>query len=726
MRNLSICFVLTVVFCCYGLNTSAQCNSFSQIFIKEYLKAAELKQIKSVTDKENNTYIVGDYCSGSLTNDGKLDLGNGMVFPYVGLTDYVFLIKFNSFGVPQWYKLIRSGSYASRCTDISIDGAGYIYIIGNGKGASVIDGLPINIGYWESFIIKFDPSGKALWVKVPKGRPTTYSYILAKDISITSDGYFYVAGEFQVDTAKFDNIIVTRKSTNTGTINLFIAKYDTSGKAIWVKSFGAKSLTDRLDIDFTQVSSDEEKNIYVAGKYRNADNIKFDNIILNNKHDSTSLFIVKLNKNGEVKWAKQIIGSISIDNVNCNYRDGKLYLTFDYSGLANIGGFYFGGDDLQKTGILKMDTAGNVLKTRYLNAKYKSGLNSLLYTFDLKIDQQSNLYLGGYARGDSLNFDNFIHYGDTIYATASGFLLKMDSNLKVVCVYFDDADSDQWPENIYSFSLDDSGKVNVFLTRSVIGTAGYQKLNHVQLRNNFSVIPITKDLKCAADQNGEIQLRIFNGKRPYTIQWKGGLGSDSILTNLKRGVYQVDVTDANSCKQFAKAVIYSPPPFIINPTVTDDVKNQQKGRIVLQVSGGVPPYKYQWDDSPSHQTTSTAWNLFAGTYTCVITDAIGCIIDTAFIVKNLNGIADNDQIKFSFYPNPVTNGSFILEMTEVKGMNVSYSLFDALGKVVVEDKMITESGILKQNIRLPNPKPGIYYLQVSVNGSNAVREMVIF
>lgn len=41
---------------------------------------------------------------------------------------------------------------------------------------------------------------------------------------------------------------------------------------------------------------------------------------------------------------------------------------------------------------------------------------------------------------------------------------------------------------------------------------------------------------------------------------------------------------------------------------------------VAVVTGGVPPYTYQWDDN-AHQTTDTAFALCAGTYTVIVTDA---------------------------------------------------------------------------------------------------------
>jgi len=46
----------------------------------------------------------------------------------------------------------------------------------------------------------------------------------------------------------------------------------------------------------------------------------------------------------------------------------------------------------------------------------------------------------------------------------------------------------------------------------------------------------------------------------------------------------------------------------------------EDGTATVNVSGGVPPYTYQWDD-PTNQTTQTAVNLSPGIYMCTVTDA---------------------------------------------------------------------------------------------------------
>jgi len=60
---------------------------------------------------------------------------------------------------------------------------------------------------------------------------------------------------------------------------------------------------------------------------------------------------------------------------------------------------------------------------------------------------------------------------------------------------------------------------------------------------------------------------------------------------------------------------------------------------------GVSPYQYSWNTSPA-QTTQTATNLPAGTYTVTVTDASGCVSTATVTLSNppqliLNPISHN-------------------------------------------------------------------------------------
>src|SRR5690606_18493140 len=49
------------------------------------------------------------------------------------------------------------------------------------------------------------------------------------------------------------------------------------------------------------------------------------------------------------------------------------------------------------------------------------------------------------------------------------------------------------------------------------------------------------------------------------------------------------------------------------------------------VTGGTTPYTYSWNTNPA-QTTATAHNLSAGTYTVTVTDKNGCTNNTSVTI----------------------------------------------------------------------------------------------
>jgi gliding motility-associated-like protein len=61
------------------------------------------------------------------------------------------------------------------------------------------------------------------------------------------------------------------------------------------------------------------------------------------------------------------------------------------------------------------------------------------------------------------------------------------------------------------------------------------------------------------------------------------------------------------------------------------------GSITLSVSGGTTPYTFSW--SPSGGNAATATNLPAGTYTCTVTDASGCVTKPSATITEPSAIA---------------------------------------------------------------------------------------
>lgn len=130
------------------------------------------------------------------------------------------------------------------------------------------------------------------------------------------------------------------------------------------------------------------------------------------------------------------------------------------------------------------------------------------------------------------------------------------------------------------------------------------------------------DIICHGGNTGKIKLLIEGGTPEYNVLWSNKK-TDSLLTGLKAGKYLVTVTDKNKCKAKKEISLTQPDESIkINTEKIDPTCNGQKsGSIYTSVSGGVPPYNYEWSNG---EHAENLIGLSAGKYTLTVTDKLSC------------------------------------------------------------------------------------------------------
>lgn len=101
-----------------------------------------------------------------------------------------------------------------------------------------------------------------------------------------------LAGNFSSKTLKMGAFILE----NSGRSDCFLALLDSTGKYLWVNSYGSES--DEL---VTSIATDVDGNIYLGGTFASL-SVKFDSYTLLNKGESDG-FLIKINPNKEVEWA---------------------------------------------------------------------------------------------------------------------------------------------------------------------------------------------------------------------------------------------------------------------------------------------------------------------------------------------------------------------------------------------------------------------------------------
>ena len=136
---------------------------------------------------------------------------------------------------------------------------------------------------------------------------------------------------------------------------------------------------------------------------------------------------------------------------------------------------------------------------------------------------------------------------------------------------------------------------------------------------------------CNGDATGTATMSITGGMTPYAYVWTPSVSTGATASNLVVGTYSCTVTDANGATQ-TKSFIITQPTAITATTSQINVScnGTLTGTASVVVTGGISPYTYTWTNSAS--TAATASSLAAGSYTCTITDANGCVLTKSFII----------------------------------------------------------------------------------------------
>ena len=137
------------------------------------------------------------------------------------------------------------------------------------------------------------------------------------------------------------------------------------------------------------------------------------------------------------------------------------------------------------------------------------------------------------------------------------------------------------------------------------------------------------DPYCANGAGGTLDLTVWGGVPPYSYSWSNSAVTEDIA-GLANGNYSVTIFDAAGCGTVDSATFTSLP--ALSVTITATLHNGYHfkcnggtdGEVVVDVTGGMPPYSYQWNDS-LQSTVDSIYGLPAGNYTVTVTDAGGCV-----------------------------------------------------------------------------------------------------
>ncbi|OFY36674.1 MAG: hypothetical protein A2W91_03815 [Bacteroidetes bacterium GWF2_38_335] len=144
--------------------------------------------------------------------------------------------------------------------------------------------------------------------------------------------------------------------------------------------------------------------------------------------------------------------------------------------------------------------------------------------------------------------------------------------------------------------------------------------------NQLTDVLTINHVLCYGESTGSATIVVSGGTPPYSYIWSNGQTSFNAV-NLPAGGLAVTVTDANGCQIAHTNIGIVQPAEPLKGTITISQAIAcagETGSLSVDASGGSPTYSYVWDANTGSQTTSTAFNLFTGTYFVTVYDVNGC------------------------------------------------------------------------------------------------------
>jgi gliding motility-associated-like protein len=211
----------------------------------------------------------------------------------------------------------------------------------------------------------------------------------------------------------------------------------------------------------------------------------------------------------------------------------------------------------------------------------------------------------------------------------------------------------------------------------------------LQPNEDLTITSAREDPRCPGGLDGSAAAIVSGGTGPYTYSWDTSpVQTTSAATSLGAGNYTVTVTDINGCSNSGQVTLSDPEPVTIDYEVTPaSCPDSEDGTITLDVSGGTPPYNYNWSDNVITRDRS---NIRPATVSVVITDQNFCTASVDIEV-GFTGTFECVEIPQIITPNnDGHNDTWILKNIDLYP-DAEILIFNRWGKLIFQTKNIADN-----------------------------------
>lgn len=514
-------------------------------------------------DASGNTFIAGTFSGNNI----DFDPGPNTYNLSGGNSGDIYITKFDMYGDWTWTKKVGNATQADYVQGLTVDPSGNIYVTGSFTGTVDFDpGIGTNnlisAGGRDGFILKLDNNGDFIDAKRLGGTGNDE----IGHIKINSGGNIIctIMANGVIDIDFGPGIHNTINATNQH----YVCKYSSQLNIIFSKPI----------VTPAKMSIDNSDNIYFTGSF--VGTLDFDpgpniyNMAPIQSSDSLDAFVLKLNQDGNFKWARQLGGSalsngagISIDDEGNVYTCGNFRGTIDMDPGPNTYPITCYGSTVgqyQDVFISKLDSLGGFIWGKRIGGTQVEVGN------DIIVDNNGNAYITGRAEGITdfdpganqflihnsidqyilkLNtFGNFVWFTKIIGengAMAIGRSLAIDNNNNIYNIGY------------FSGITDFDPSPNTNNLSGSNGSAYIYKLSQTACSNITIVVDSITNVNC--NQNGQVITRGETGIPPYNYVWNTIPQTfDSILTISSSGIYTVTMVDNNGCTKTSSVLVEGP------------------------------------------------------------------------------------------------------------------------------------------------------------------------
>ena len=398
----------------FGGSTEAFAVKFDphgQIVYSTYLGGNRSESSPFVAvDQAGNAYVAGVTYSRDFPTvsafDAKLNDRGGKWYDRYD----AFLVKLDADGGAV-YATYLGGNRPDGVMDLVVDDAGNAYLAGI---TSSLDFPTVNAfdpsltggDKWDAFLAKFDPQGQAVY-STYLGGSDSEAFLGALRIHVDSAANVYVVGGTRSPDFPTINAF---DATFNGAEDLFVAKFDAGGRAIYATYLGGGG-SEYSKISFT---IDSVGNAYIVGQTDSSDfpTLNAFDASFNGYADS---FIAKFDPVGQIVYSTYLGGG-DYDRVSSN-------IAVDSTGSLYVAGTTISADfawvNALKPCSVLVDEYGIPLVNSFLakfdpkgQARYITclGDDQNKYSEKIATDSADNVYVGGYflKRPQSFDYDIFL------------------------------------------------------------------------------------------------------------------------------------------------------------------------------------------------------------------------------------------------------------------------------------------------------------------------------